>query len=514
MRRLLRPVRPGALAAAALLALAGLALAAPGEGVKKLRAAVDKLGRVEGGLARDDARLTEAGAAFDACAEQNDVEAARLLMGLVGAPFPRSAAVEVFVAERARDALIALDDAAARDDVRKAFDKRKKELAVAGPLADVLAAWGDDASLAAVAGLLEQKDDRVVCAGARALARAAKKPCVRPLIDAFGAWLPRGGEPLEAIGRALVGLTGQSFKTREDWLKWWETNEASWAPGQRAGGEAGATRTRPIQDDAPSLFESKVTSKKVVVILDVSGSMHIREFVDDPIFEGPPKAAPAEGSQTRDGDGADADKGDGKKGGVSLGGGPPLPPGVNPADPNHKKKPCSFAQCPGARGTGPACPSDEHLPDYYRRHDRLMRQVSTVVRHLRPDVRFNMIAFSTDARAWRKDALATADERTKRQALQWIESLQPNGTTCVDKALEAAFEVAEADTFIFVTDGAPTNPTGKPLDPTGWREILDEVKRKNKVRRVKIDVIAIAEGHTDFARNLAGENGGQYTTVR
>ena len=35
----------------------------------------------------------------------------------------------------------------------------------------------------------------------------------------------------------------------------------------------------------------------------------------------------------------------------------------------------------------------------------------------------------------------------------------------------------------------------------------------NKVRHVRIDVLAMAEGSTDFARNLAGENGGQYATV-
>ena len=30
---------------------------------------------------------------------------------------------------------------------------------------------------------------------------------------------------------------------------------------------------------------------------------------------------------------------------------------------------------------------------------------------------------------------------------------------------------------------------------------------------MRIDVLTMAEGSTDFARNLAGENGGQYATV-
>ena len=52
-----------------------------------------------------------------------------------------------------------------------------------------------------------------------------------------------------------------------------------------------------------------------------------------------------------------------------------------------------------------------------------------------------------------------------------------------------------------------------PMLAEGHRKLNDEVKRLNKNRHVKIDVLAIAEGHTDFARNLAAESGGTYSTV-
>src|SRR5207237_211363 len=101
----------------------------------------------------------------------------------------------------------------------------------------------------------------------------------------------------------------------------------------------------------------------------------------------------------------------------------------------------------------------------------------------------------------------------KHSATQFVDGLQPNGATSTDKALDAAFAIEDADSFIMVTDGAPTNPAGRPYDEARWRELLDKVKVQNKVRHVRIDVITIAEGATGFAQMLATENGGEYSTV-
>lgn len=495
------------------LVLLGPTATAAGDGQKKLKAALDRLGSIKAddSVGTDDARLADVGAAIEAVAAENDAAAAKALLGLLLTPFP-NATVEVYVSEQAREALMNLPAGAARDEVRSQLEKKKRDPRVAVPLADVVSAWPEDASARALADLLTQKDDRLVMAAARGMGRLRLKACVEPLIAAFGALAGSGGEPFEAVGGALYEITGQGFRTAEDWTKWWDTNKATWDPSQRGGSTGEGTRTRSFQPDAPSMFESvTIRSKKVVIVLDVSGSMHIRNYVHDPIEEPPaerPKREVGEGTHTRDTE-SEAPKDDQPK----RPAGPPLPPGVNPDDPNYKKKPCTFSQCPGAKGTGPECPSDENLPTWYRRHDRLMRQVSAVVRSFRPDVKFNLIAFSSDARAWKSGGLVAATDRNKQQALQWIESLQPGGATLAEKAMEMAFGFEEVDTIIFVTDGAPTNAAGRPYDATRWRELNDQVKRLNKNRHVKIDVIAIAEGHTDFARNLAAESGGTYTTV-
>lgn len=497
-----RPSFPAALAALALLAT--LAEAAPGDAVKKMQAAVAKLAQEKGAVAADDARLAEADAAFDAVAKEGGADAAKALMQLMAAPFP-SATVEVFMAEHARDALVALEPGPGRDEVRSTLDKKKKDIRMVVPLAQVVSAWKEPASVAPLAALLEQKDDRVVMAGARGLGALERKEGVKPLIAAFGALREAGGEPLEAVGNALYAITGQAFKTPEDWLKWWEPLEASWDPSQKQKDTGGGTKTRHFQPkDPPDMFESmQIKSKKVVIILDVSGSMHIRNYIEE-ATEGPARPAEAGGTST--------DKAPPAGGGTNLGA-PPLPPGVTPGAPGYKPKKCIFGQCPGAKGTGPECPSDENLPIYYSRMERLKRQVERTIRSFQPSVRFNLVVYSTDARQWQKGSLVDANEKNKRSAIDFIQGQQANGATSADKAIDLAFTVEEADTFVFVTDGAPTNPAGRPYDEGRWRELLDEVKRKNKVRKVKIDVIAIAEGHTNFARGLAAENGGQYVTV-
>lgn len=492
---------------------------------KRLKAALAAAGTLDAKAGADDPKLKELGEAIDAVAAENDPPAAKALMQVLMGGLP-SAAAEVFAADRARSGLIAISAPAARDEVRKALEKGKKNARLVALLAEVVGGWPEEASAKALGELVDEKDEQVVIAAADGLGALRRKEGVRPLIAVFDAWQARGGEPIEAIGGALFRITGQGFQTQADWTKWWDGEEATFDPS-KVGSTGEGTKTRSFQPQKPpSLFNGlEVRSRKVVIVVDVSGSMHIKNYVHDPIEEvRPPKPKePKEGTQTRDpaptsgtgdkdGDGKPDDgDGQGQNGGPPAQKGPPLPPGVNPDDPNYKKKPCAYGQCPAAREG--KCPTDENLPTWYRRMERLCRQVQVAVRNFDEGTKFNLIAFSSDARVWKPKGLIPATARNKEEAVKWLEALQPNGATCADKALEAAFGLTEADAIVFVTDGAPTDSTGKPHDATGWRQMLDEVKRLNRVRKVKIDVITIAEGNTDFTKDLARENGGEYLTV-
>jgi hypothetical protein len=276
----------------AMIVCPRLVQAAPGEGVKKLKMAADALGQIKGAVAADDARLVAAGQAIDACGTQNDADAAKALLAILVTPFPDSPSVELFVADHARGALVALQDPAARAEVRSGLDKHKRDAAVAVPLATVISSWNEEPSAHSLADLLTQRDDKILKAGARGLATLGRKEGVRPLIVAFTALHDAGGEPLEVVGRALVQITGQTFTKAEDWSKWWDAVEATWDPSQKvAASSAGGTVAR-FGGDGPSLFGSvELRSRKIVLVLDVSGSMHIRNFIQEPLPPPPQRIA-------------------------------------------------------------------------------------------------------------------------------------------------------------------------------------------------------------------------------
>lgn len=477
------------------LALALLFAALPalaGDGTKRLKSVVGQLAGVDGYIPEDDERLTQLREAAAAAGADNDADAAKTLAQLMLMPC-KSPSVEVNLAAACQEALIGMTDAEAHEEVRDLLAKGKKNPQVALALAPIVGSWQEPASATSLAELLDSKNEKVVITAARALGNLKLEEGVAPLIEAFAEWEAAGGEPLDAIGGALYDITGLGLKVAADWEKWWKDSGESWDPSQRGKGE-GATSERPKNfqsEPPPSMFESmEVRSRRVVLIMDTSGSMHIRQYIEE--------AGGERGSEDGEGE--------------SLAGPPPLPKGVDPNAEDYKPKKCTFRQCPAARGNG-ECPSDQNLPDYYSRMARLSRAAQRLVTGFSPKVRFNMVAFSNDARTWKGKDLVSASPGNKKKAVDWLKGLRPDGATAANSALELAFEFKDADTFVFVTDGAPTNKAGRPYPPERWRELLDQVKQLNKTRGVKIDVIAIAEGHTEFATGLAIESGGQYAVV-
>lgn len=458
--------------------------------VKDLKKHAAKLGAIKGVIEADDPRLAKAAELIEAAGKEGSASAAKTLLALTRAPFP-SPSVEVTVAELSRDALASMEGKEARAVVYKALKKSLKKPA-AFALAEVVAGWATPESAEALAPLLKSKDERAVKAGARALGQIHLKESIGPLVDAFEAWQKRGGDPVEVIGRALYDVTGQPLTKPEDWKKWWGEVGKSWTPAMRPEAEGGSgTKTRPNHfqsGENPKFFESlEVKSRRMILVIDVSGSMHIREFIKEP--------------------GETGEAG----GGTSLGA---PQPAEDPNKDGYTPKKCTFSQCPAARGRkGATCPSDEKLPAYYSRMNRLTRAAQKLVRAFPKGTKFNMIAYSTDVRAWKGKALIAASGSNKDKACKWLEGLSEGGVTRSDDAVDEALTFTEADTIIFVTDGAPTNKAGKPLDEKQVTEFLAEIKRKNRVRKVKIDVIAIGEGSTDFATNLAEQNEGQYLGV-
>lgn len=491
---------------AMLVGLTGLSLEAyASKATKNLKKAAQKLSTVTGFVPPDDARMAQAEEMIKAVGEQDDADAAKTLLGLLQMPY-ESASVEVTITEYAHDALKGTTKKGAHDVVRGMLKKAKKHSDMVVTLAEIVGAWQEPESAQSLVPLLESKNEQIVIAAARGLGNLRLKDGIDGLINVYGDWRKRGGEPIDVIGKALYDITGQALVEEADWKKWWGDSKADWTPESRTADSGDSdTSTRDIpkhwQKDDPPAFngELKVTSKRVVIILDVSGSMHIRQYVES---DEPKGGGENVGGGTSD----DTD-------GQSLGGSDAPKLKEDPNKDGYKPKKCTFHQCPGAKGTGPECPSDEKLPKYYSRMKRLSRQIAELVKGFKGGTKFNMVSYSTAAKTWKGAKLITATPGNKAKAQKWIKALEPGGATRSDLALELAFQVAGADTFIFVTDGAPTNPKGRPYPAERWRELLDKIKRKNRKRKIRIDVVAIADGHTDFAVDLADENRGEYLTV-
>lgn len=89
--------------------------------------------------------------------------------------------------------------------------------------------------------------------------------------------------------------------------------------------------------------------------------------------------------------------------------------------------------------------------------DQAKRALRYGVQTLRPGDRFNVVAFSTQVRAFREDLVEWTDE-TKRAAVSWIDRLVAAGGTNIEGALKEALRRngERLHLVVFLTDGQPT----------------------------------------------------------
>jgi hypothetical protein len=165
---------------------------------------------------------------------------------------------------------------------------------------------------------------------------------------------------------------------------------------------------------------------------------------------------------------------------------------------------------------------------------------------LGPDTWFNVVAFASDVRPWKK-SLVAANLVNKASAKDWVERLEPiggekslalaasgltgaagleEGKTNTHKALMHAFGIDpdkkgpssaaqdkasianKVDTVFFLSDGRPS--TGKLVDT---EEILKAVKENNQAFKIVFHAIAIGDFQKEFLRNLARDNGGVFVDL-
>lgn len=174
----------------------------------------------------------------------------------------------------------------------------------------------------------------------------------------------------------------------------------------------------------------------------------------------------------------------------------------------------------------------------YSRMAIVKTELARTIDALEPYVTFNILAFATDVRSWKK-SLTKANVLNRSSAKSWIARLEPlggnskqglaevglgsaanleAGKTNTWGALAWALAVNDGngkeeyelavDTIFFLSDGRPTH--GRHVDTD---RILEEVKKANAVRKVTIHALAIGEFQKTFMKRLATENHGQFVDL-
>lgn len=210
-----------------------------------------------------------------------------------------------------------------------------------------------------------------------------------------------------------------------------------------------------------TLFGAAVTGKNIIFVLDVSGSM----LTTDPL---PPGEQQDQGRTVV----------------------------VDPRKPRGPRVP----------------PADR------RRINRAKKELTKVVQALPPDVRFNIIAYSTEVWPWKR-SMTGASESAKKNAAGFISEMRAEGITVTDRALEDAFSDLAVDTVYLITDGAPTHigstGPGKPEDADELiAQILLRTRELNFLRDVRIFTLGFRSAEEEFLKKLSREHSGRYVRIK
>ena len=130
------------------------------------------------------------------------------------------------------------------------------------------------------------------------------------------------------------------------------------------------------------------------------------------------------------------------------------------------------------------------------------RELGPAIRGLDETTKFTIVLFSDSASYW-KDDLVKATSDNKAEATVFVERLESSGGTAALEGLRAAFDVEEADTVFFLSDGYPSDASSD--------EILKQMRTMNADGDMTVHSIGVGDNKDEqFMQDLAEENGGRY----
>lgn len=154
--------------------------------------------------------------------------------------------------------------------------KREKEGAVRTLCAELLSAGLRQAPerAAHLFPALQDESWSVQVAAIRGLVHVPRREVVGALADLAG---KAQGRVLLECRRALEALTGEKHADGPAWAAWWAARGQEWEPGATAAESPSPAAGGTVQRYTPteSIFDD-VASNRVIIVVDVSGSMQVR----------------------------------------------------------------------------------------------------------------------------------------------------------------------------------------------------------------------------------------------
>lgn len=312
------------------------------------------------------------------------------------------------------------------------------------------------AALDAVIVHLEHEDWQVRVAAIEALTELKEERSIPALIDRL---MNETGRLREDLAEALRSITGKDFgRDANAWRKWFHEKDS--APQEEPDAKPPAGGGSVVKE--PTYFGIKVVSERVLFVLDLSLSMKTPIDIDKM------KVAREAALTGRDEDGNRNDE------------------------------------------------KFENTIKWWKIKDRLdlaVAQLQFVIKNLGSKQQFEMVTFSEKVTPWNAGRLMKASRLAKIKASQYLETVEVEGATGIGAALDFAFEMAGpgafdknyhagVDTIFVLSDGAPTDRSAE--------EILEQITHRNRLRKIKIHVVAIMNYSVEFLRLLAERNGGTY----
>lgn len=271
--------------------------------------------------------------------------------------------------------------------------------------------------------------------------------------------------------QALATLCKVDFEKAADWHEWWKTKKEQIRQNEKSGRletdeQKGMTVVQMIKKSAPKFFRTEVVSNRIIFLIDTSSSMQAR----DPVYFKTPDGQIIRKTKLP------------KKAVMDDWGGYPC------------------------------------LPRSRARIERVKRELIKCIKDLHPKVKFNIIAFSTGTKQWRK-CLVYASRRNKAAAIAFVRSLKPKGDTYTDDAIKEAFADKEVDTICLLSDGQPWRGN----NPIDVNNILEWVKKNNRFRRIVIHTFGFEQARETpnmdvtammrLLKGLAEQTGGSFTNI-